>query len=198
MLPIKTTSTTAKIKTDSDELSPENTRRISISEDNEEGSGLDTANSDQQGQGVVRRRIQSLQSFTNRKSAIFGIDSQDSAINSPTIDNMKVKLVSVSPEHQHNVPGSSEVTETRTGKVSDLVKQFHRGESVPIKMNDKRNLDSTRKYKTVSEDHMESQESVNTPKKLSKAFNVFEKSGIIIGMVCESVCESTLINVIGY
>ena len=137
--------------------------------------------------GVTMR--QHSKKLRNRTSAVYGPDvdetitnaeaetAADDAATSP-IQNMSVKLVSLSPESSFNngeeLPDG--VIETRQGKVSDLVKQFEDEERADQKEPVGTGRDSAADVSEVGG------QKVKKKKPANKAFDMFEKSGIIMGM----------------
>lgn len=88
------------------------------------------------------------------------------------IDEMNVHLISVSPEHQSSLPNVGVVqgvVESRVGKVSDLVKQFDDNQKMEEGME-------------VGGDK-EEQDGGDRMRLSHGAIAMFEKSGVIIGMV---------------
>lgn len=144
--------------------------------------------------GVVMRNTKKMR---NRKSAVYG-ESDDVANSNNTatandeskspVHDMKVKLVSFSPENsmEKGDDSSDGVLETRQGKVSDLVKQFEEEEKASELQ--KHGSDSSGSKTAVEAKNDTSGEKDKGKKKrpTSKAFDMFEKSGIIMGMV--SLC----------
>ena len=149
------------------------------------------------GGGVAMRHGKKLR---NRRSAVYGGDadealpkdgekpaSADDMETSP-IHNMNVKLVSLSPESSvdRGDESSDALLETRQGKVSDLVKQFEEEEE---REGERKagNLDSVVSSAegnlTVEGTTEGGREKVKRRKPSNKAFDVFERSGIIMGMV---------------
>ena len=145
---------------------------------------------------VIMRRTKKTR---NRKSAVYG-ESDDVTNNSNTeaaatgstdktkspVHDMKVKLVSFSPENSidNGDESSDGVLETRQGKVSDLVKQFEEEEkATEAKQQSNGSTGGENSVKEAKND--ESEEKVKGKKKrpTSKAFDMFEKSGMIMGMV---------------
>lgn len=137
-------------------------------------------------EGVVLRHNKKLR---NRRSAVYGGDEPDSAtsgsdVATSPIHNMSVKLVSLSPENSIDKDGDNheEVLETRQGRVSDLVKQFDEEEKVEASV--KQGSESNTGGKAVVTDTNEnSGEKRQKRKPINKAFDMFEKSGLIMGMV---------------
>lgn len=148
-------------------------------------------------QEVVMRRTKKTR---NRKSAVYG-ESDDLANNSndsktaatasanktkSPIHDMKVKLVSFSPENSIDKGDESSdgVLETRQGKVSDLVKQFEEEEKATEALKQS-NGSTGGESNTKEAQNNESEEKEKGKKKrpTSKAFDMFEKSGMIMGMV---------------
>ena len=157
------------------------------------------------GGGVAMRHGKKLR---NRKSAVYGGDadealpkdgekpaSADDMETSP-IHNMNVKLVSLSPESSvdRGDESSDALLETRQGKVSDLVKQFEEEEE---REGERKagNLDSVVSSAegnlTVEGTTEGGREKVKRRKPSNKAFDVFERSGIIMGMVSRRACSLT-------
>ena len=125
----------------------------------------------------------------NRKSAVYGSDVNDAqgvpddTATSP-IHNMNVKFVSFSPENSFDGGNAAqvEVVETRQGKVSDLVKQFEdeeKEDELKKEMVGSKNVGENAAV-DVSEN---SGGTVRKQKPANKVFDMFEKSGIIMGMV---------------
>ena len=144
--------------------------------------------------GVTMR--QNSKKLRNRTSAVYSDETiandeaetaASDAATSP-IHNMSVKLVSVSPESSFNdgedFPDG--VVETRQGKVSDLVKQFEDEERV-----DQKELPTVGAGRDSVPDVSESSgEKVKKKKPANKAFDMFEKSGMIMGMVSTTFYKS--------
>jgi hypothetical protein len=149
-------------------------------------------------QGVIMRRTKKTR---NRKSAVYG-ESDDVANSNDTemaatassdetrspVHDMKVKLVSFSPENSIDKgdESSNGVLETRQGKVSDLVKQFEEEEkATEAKQQSNGGTGSKSNTKEAQKFNGESEEKEKGKKMRpsSKAFDMFEKSGMIMGMV---------------
>lgn len=130
-------------------------------------------------QGVVRRRTRNMLGQRNRKSALYGADiPEDFSATHDALQDMKVQLVSVSPEHEKNTSGG-DVFQSHTGKVTDLIRQLSGDQ------------DEERGVVVVGGEVHGSQsgsvsESVDGRKRLSSnAFEMFEKNGRIMGMVSQ-------------
>lgn len=126
--------------------------------------------------GIVRRRVKSQRGQRNRKSALHGTDltfDSDATLDD-LLNDMSVQLLSVSPEHKSGLAMEEGVViESRTGKVMDLVKEFD---------------DETRQESISPDLELEEGEEMRSGdagrRKLNlKAFDMFEKSGVLIGMV---------------
>ena len=145
---------------------------------------------------VIMRRTKKTR---NRKSAVYG-ESDDVANNSNTeaaatastdktkspVHDMKVKLVSFSPENSIDNGDESfdGVLETRQGKVSDLVKQFEEEEkATEAKQQSNGSTGGENNVKEAKNDESEEKEKGKKKRPTSKAFDMFEKSGMIMGMV---------------
>ena len=151
--------------------------------------------------GVVMRRTKNPQGQRNRKSALHGdsilpVDPATPEI-SPLGDT-NVQIISVSPEHKNSLANTSEgmVIESRAGKVLDLVKEFDEQESEPQQGGVNRlghgGLSGGSTAHSGSSDDGSTVEQ-DSRKRKSKAFDMFEKSGIVIGMVS---CYCSLYNTI--
>ena len=126
----------------------------------------DNTNTDAPLNGIVKRRVKNLKGQRNRKSALHGKDILFDSSGSP-VGDMEIQLLSVSPEHQGSLAGAGGVVmESRVGKVLDLVKQFD--ETEPTE--DKGRVSSPRDGTSVR-------------KLSSDAFDVFQRSSIIMGNV---------------
>lgn len=130
-------------------------------------SSNEKSNTDTPLNGIVKRRVKNLKGQRNRKSALHGEDFLFDATGS--LGDMKIQLLSISPEHQGDLVGEGGVVmESRVGKVLDLVKQFDEAEP----MEDKGRVSSPG-----------AGDGASVRKLSSDAFDVFQKSGIIMGMV---------------
>ena len=145
--------------------------------------------------GVIMRNTKKMR---NRKSAVYG-ESDDIANsnNSETaatasdetkspVHDMKVKLVSFSPENSMDKGDDSSdgVLETRQGKVSDLVRQFEEEEKATESQKHCSNDSAGSKIATEARNDISGEKDKGKKKRpTSKAFDMFEKSGIIMGMV---------------
>lgn len=135
----------------------------------------------------------------NRKSAVYGEnddvansnDTETAAIASADktkspVHDMKVKLVSFSPENSVDKGDASSngVLETRQGKVSDLVKQFEEEEKATEAKEESNGSSAFREsVKEVQNGQDGEKEKGKKKRPSSKAFDMFEKSGVIMGMV---------------
>lgn len=145
--------------------------------------------------GVTLRQTKKTR---NRKSAVFG-ESDDAANSNDTetaatestdktrspVHDMKVKLVSFSPENSVDKGDESfdGVLETRQGKVSDLVKQFEEEEKVTESKQQSSGSAGSESVKEAQNGESGEKEKGKKKRPSSKAFDMFEKSGIIMGMV---------------
>lgn len=137
--------------------------------------------------GVVKRRVKNLKGQRNRKSALHGEDliHNTSTPHDNQIGDMKVRIMSVSPEHKNSLRGEQEVIESRTGKVFDLVKQFDdeddgvfNGQSWKIG-----SLSPLGEEEGVESAERRGEGGKEQRKLNRKSLDMFEKSGIIMGMV---------------
>lgn len=133
--------------------------------------------------GVTMR--QNSKKLRNRTSAVYSDETiangeeetaASDAATSP-IHNMSVKLVSVSPESSFNNGEDFHdgAIETRQGKVSDLVKQFEDEERA-----DQKEPTIGAGRDPVADMSGSSGEKVKKKKPANKAFDMFEKSGMIM------------------
>lgn len=157
--------------------------------------------------GVAMRNTKKTR---NRKSAVYG-ESDDVASSSDNtktaaaalssdktkspVHDMKVKLVSFSPENSIDKGDESfdGVLETRQGKVSDLVKQFEEEEkAIESKQQSSISAGSENNVKEVQNGESGEKEKGKKKRPSSKAFDMFETSGIIMGMVSSlpTLCEA--------
>ena len=140
--------------------------------------------------GAVMRHTKKMR---NRKSAVYGESDEANSNNTETaatasdkakspVHDMNVKFVSFSPENSMDKGDDSSdgVLETRQGKVSDLVKQFEEEEMA--KELQKQN-NSSENAVAVQNGESGEKDNGNKRRPSSKAFDLFEKSGIIMGMV---------------
>ena len=135
--------------------------------------------------GVIMRH--NIKKLRNRTSAVYSdetitndeAETAASDVATSPIHNLSVKLISVSPESSFNngeeFPDG--VVETRQGRVSDLVKQFEDEERV-----DQKEPIVGAGRDSVADTSGSSGEKVKKKKPANKAFDMFEKSGIIMGM----------------
>ena len=154
--------------------------------------------------GVALRQAKKTR---NRKSAIYG-ESDDVANSNDTetaatasadktkspVHDMKVKLVSFSPENSTDKGDESSdgVLETRQGKVSDLVKQFEEEERATESKQQSNGSAGNGNVKGAQNGESGEKERGKKKRPSSKAFDMFEKSGIIMGMVSSlfTLCET--------
>ena len=148
-------------------------------------NSIQTRHQEASGKEPVMKRSKKMR---NRKSAVYGdLDETDgdntesvppaSDIASSPIHDMNVKLVSLSPEHSldgdSNAPDA--VLETRQGKVSELVRQFEEEE----KAVESRGVSGHSVAVLGESADGKGKKRIQS----NKAFDLFEKSGIIMGMV---------------
>ena len=137
--------------------------------------------------GVTMR--QNSKKLRNRTSSVYSDETiangeaetaASDAATSP-IHNMSVKLISVSPESSFNdgEKFTDGMVETRQGKVSDLVKQFEDEEREDQK---EPTTVGAGRDSVAGMSNESSGEKVKKKKPANKAFDMFEKSGIIMGM----------------
>lgn len=154
--------------------------------------------------GVVVRQAKKTR---NRKSAVYG-ESDDVANSNDTktaatvsadktkspVHDMKVKLVSFSPENSVDKGDESSdgVLEMRQGKVSDLVKQFEEEEKATESKQQSSGSAGSESVKEAQNGECGEKEKGKKKRPSSKAFDMFEKSGIIMGMVSSlfTLCEA--------
>lgn len=155
----------------------------------------ETAEGDTPTNGVVRRR-KNPKGQRNRISALHGADltfnGTDMVFGSDTTDapnslgDMDVQIVSVSPEHKSDTGTANEegvVIESRAGRVLDLVKQFDDEAEAKDALEG-----------SLSPVHEGEGEERRGRTKL-KALDMFEKSGVIMGMVSDGTFELECCNI---
>ena len=150
--------------------------------------------------GVVKRRVKNMKGQRNRKSALHGEDF----IHTPhdnQFGDMNVQIMSVSPEHKNSLRGGEGVAiESRTGKVLDLVKQYDdEDDNGVFKVQSRRlgslstlgeedGVESAEAREQSSSLHENGGEGDNGRRKLNRrSLDLFEKSGIIMGMVRSNI-----------
>lgn len=161
-------------------------RIVRVVESIEEDSGTND--------GVVMRQTKNLRGQRNRKSALHGDDIPFDSVDSTSgmLGDVNVKIISVSPEHKKKEEGV--VIESRTGTVFDLVKEFdqkeveHRedGAGLPDRNihHGQRSLAGEEERENVTQPGSADGGTDHDKKKPKhKAFDMFEKSGIVMGMV---------------
>ena len=161
---------------------------------------VESTDADSTTNGVVMRRTKNLRGQRNRKSALHG-DDIPMDLDAPAINPLgdaNVRIISVSPEHTKSSFSAAEeggaVIESRAGRVLDLVKEFdekeaelgEEGEGLPHPQRARHEHGSVggeegRESFARSGSSDEGQEQHKKPK--LKAFDMFEKSGLVMGMV---------------
>jgi hypothetical protein len=127
--------------------------------------------------GVVKRRTKNLRGQKNRKSALHGENLMSN--NGSPLSDLNIQIMSVSPEHK----SCGEAIESRSGKVLDLVKQFDDDDIGPLGSlsplgEEGENAEGTEVRGQGSSDGGEDRRKLNR-----KSLEMFEKSGMIMGMV---------------
>lgn len=161
-LPSSTLTTTTIVPTSN----PDHTQSV-LTETNENqfpGEGVDDSlpNAEHTGPVVKRRSSTGNKKYRNRKSSLYTElteptqqDSEIGGVSIAPVPNMNVQILSVSPEQ----------SESRRGKLSDLVEQFEQKET----------------ESEVTERGMDGKGKRRKPS--NKAFEMFERKGIVIRMV---------------
>ncbi len=124
---------------------------------------------------VTRKRTaeEVVKKRAHRKSSLIS----DSTSAGSSMEDANVKLLSVSPKHDSNI------VETKQGRLSELVKQFEGLDSVDGVDNvNREGIDSVNHEGVESVKH-DDVKPVKKRKPSNKAFEMFEKQGVMIGMV---------------